>query len=168
MGELENLSEAELEDIIATKNSDDARYVLGRLHLEGTSDKVKKNEKKGINWIKEAINNGNQHAFEYKTYYDIRYDKQPKIKKIMESLEKIIDKSKSTKALNLLAEFYYAQDKLPGSKEDAAKYYNMSAEQGDQLGIHWMGVFYHLGCGVARNVEKSIEFLRRSSKEGNG
>lgn len=125
---MENLSEAELENIISTKNSDDARYVLGKLLLEGTSEKIKKNEKKGINWIKDAITNGSLLALEYKTYYDIRYDKQPKMKKIIENLETLVDKTKSTKALNLLAEFNYAQDKVPNSKENAAKYYNMSAE----------------------------------------
>ena len=31
-----------------------------------------------------------------------------------------------------------------------------------------MGVFYHLGYGVARNIEKAIELLKRSSKVGNG
>ena len=165
---MENLSEAELENIIATKNSDDARYVLGKLLLEGTNDNIKKNEKKGVNWIKEAIANGHLDALEFKTYYDIRYDKQPKMKKIIENLEKIVEKTKSTKALNLLAEFNYAQEKLPGNKEIAAKYYNMSAEKGDQLGVHWMGVFYHLGYGVSRNIEKAIEFLKRSSKVGNG
>lgn len=165
---MENLSEAELENIIATKNSDDARYVLGRLLLEGTSDKIKKNEKKGVNWIKDAIGNGHLGALEFKTYYDIRFDKQPKMKKIIDNLESLVEKTKSTKALNLLAEFNHAQDKLPGSKENAAKYYNMSAERGDQLGIHWMGVFYHLGFGVQRNVEKAIEYLRKSSKVGNG
>ena len=69
------MSEAELENIIATTNSDDARCVLGILLIEGTSDKVKKNEKKGVNWIKEAIKNGHLGALEYKTYYDIRFDK---------------------------------------------------------------------------------------------
>lgn len=43
----------------------------------------------------------------------------------------------------------------------------MSAEQGCMLGIHWMGVFYHLNFGVAKNVEKAIEYLSKSSKAGN-
>jgi TPR repeat protein len=30
----------------------------------------------------------------------------------------------------------------------AAKYYMTSAEQGDILGCHWLGVFYHEGFGV--------------------
>ena len=105
---MENLSEAELEHLISTKNSDDARYVLGRLLLEGTSDKIKKNQKKGANWIKEAITNKNLDALEFKTYYDIRFDKQPNMKKIIENLETIVEKTKSTKALNLLAEFNHA------------------------------------------------------------
>lgn len=66
-----------------------------------------------------------------------------------------------------MAEFSYAQDKLPNHKEEAAKLYSKSAEQGDQLGIHWMGIFYHMGYGVARNVEKAIEFLTKSAKTGN-
>ena len=44
----------------------------------------------------------------------------------------------------------------------------MSAEQGCQLGIHWMGVFYNLGWGVSKNIDKAIEYLTKSSKEGNG
>ena len=68
------MSETELETIITQSGSDDARLVLGRLLLEGSSDKIKKNEKKGINWIKEAITNGNVGAIEYKAYYDIRFD----------------------------------------------------------------------------------------------
>lgn len=43
----------------------------------------------------------------------------------------------------------------------------MSADQGDQLGVHWIGVFHHLAVGVPKNVEKAIEYLKRSSKEGN-
>lgn len=31
-----------------------------------------------------------------------------------------------------------------------------------------MGVFYHMGYGVARNVEKSIQYLTKSAKAGNG
>ena len=80
-----------MEAIIADKNSNDARYILGKLCLEGLSDKVKKNEKKGINWLKDAINNGHIGALEYKTYYDIRFDKQPKLKKIISSLEQVVD-----------------------------------------------------------------------------
>lgn len=76
------MTEDELEAIISSNNSDDARYVAGKLLLEGTSDKIKKNEKKGINWIKEAIKNGHMLALEFKAYYDIRFDKQPKLKKI--------------------------------------------------------------------------------------
>jgi hypothetical protein len=43
--------------------------------LEGSSDKVKRNDKKGVNWLKEAIKNNHGLALEYKTYYDIRFDK---------------------------------------------------------------------------------------------
>ena len=45
------------------------------------------------------------------------------MKKIIASLENIVDKTKSPRACNTLAEFYYAQDKLERGKEDAAKYY---------------------------------------------
>jgi TPR repeat protein len=43
----------------------------------------------------------------------------------------------------------------------------MSADQGDQLGIHWIGVFHHLAVGVPKNVAKAIEYLTKSSKTGN-
>lgn len=54
------------------------------------------------------------------------------------------------------------------ARDKAAKYYMMSAEQDDVIGIHWMGVFYHEGFGVGKNIEKAIEFLTRSANAGNG
>jgi TPR repeat protein len=50
----------------------------------------------------------------------------------------------------------------------AAKYFNISAEQGCQLGTHWMGVFYHLAFGVPKNIERAIELLTKSAIAGNG
>ena len=44
----------------------------------------------------------------------------------------------------------------------------MSAEQGCFIGTHWMVVFYLEGFGVAKNVKKSIELLKKSAKAGNG
>ena len=66
-----------------------------------------------------------------------------------------------------MAEFYHAQDKLENSAEQAAKLYQTSAEQGCQLGTHWIGVFYHIGHGVTKNIPKAIENLKISSKAGN-
>lgn len=99
------MTEAELETLITEKNSDEARLVLGRLLVEGSSDKIKRNEKKGVNWIKEAVNNGHLGALEYKTYYEIRFDKQPKLNKILKALETIVEKTRSTRACNTLGEF---------------------------------------------------------------
>ena len=99
--------------------------------MEGSSDKVQKNEKKGMNWLKEAIKNEHMGALEYKTYWDIRFDKQPKIPKLIENLEKIVENTKSARACNTLGEFNQLQEKKEGAKESAAKYYSMSAEQGD-------------------------------------
>jgi len=44
----------------------------------------------------------------------------------------------------------------------------MSAEQGDIIGLHWMGVFYHEGWGVAKNVTKGLDFLTKAAEKGNG
>ena len=162
------MTEAELEAIIVDHNSDDARLVLGRLQLEGTSVKIKKNEKKGINWVKEAAKNGHLGAVEYKSYYEIRYDRQPNLKKLFKNLETVVEKTKSSRACNMIAEFNQIQDKKEGRAIEAARYYSMSAEQGCQVGIHWMGVFYHLGFGVSKNVEKAIEYLAKSANAGNG
>ncbi|TNV72802.1 hypothetical protein FGO68_gene17252 [Halteria grandinella] len=105
---------------------------------------------------------------EYKAYHDIRYDKQPNMKKLFQNLETVIEKSRSTRACNMLAEFNQVQDKKEGSQSEAAKYYQISAEQGDMLGVHWMGVFYHLAFGVGKDIPKAIEYLKRAAKEGNG
>ena len=72
------LKEAELESIIASEpnRADDARYILGRLLIEGTfPETVPRNEQKGINWLKTAAKNGHMDALEHKTYWAIRFDK---------------------------------------------------------------------------------------------
>ena len=107
VGELENLTEAELEATIAAngQNANDARLVLGRQLIEGTG-KFPKNVKKGFNWVKEAGKNGHIGALEYRVYYEIRYDKQPNMKKLQENLLTVVEKTKSSRALNMLGEFY--------------------------------------------------------------
>ena len=60
------------------------------------------------------------------------------------------------------------QDKLEGNKELAAKYYGMAAELGCQLGLHWLGVFYHLNFGLPKNIEKAIDYLYKAANFGNG
>ena len=69
------MDEGELEVYINLHNCNSARFILGKLLVEGSNDKIKKNVIKGVNWLKEAIKNGNVDALEFKAYYDIRYDK---------------------------------------------------------------------------------------------
>ena len=105
--------------------------MLGRLLIEGISpEKVPKNETKGINWIKTAAKNGHIPSVEYKTYYDIRFDRQPNLKKIMQGLETVVTEapSRCSRACNTIAEFAHAQSRDEANKEKAARYYNMSAE----------------------------------------
>jgi len=80
----------------------------------------------------------------------------------------VVKANKSTRACNTMAEFMHAQNKLENYKEEAAKYYSTSAEQGCIIGTHWMGVFYQEGFGVARNLNKSIELLKKAARAGNG
>ena len=168
------LKEAELESIIASEPSraDDARYILGRLLIEGTfPETVPRNEQKGVNWLKTAAKNGHMDALEHKTYWAIRFDKQPNLKRIQEALTQIADTGKSSRACNTLAEFAHAQSKggtdVAKTKE-AAKYYQTSAEMGCLIGKHWSGVFAQEGSGVTKNVDKAIQLLTEASKAGNG
>mmetsp|Transcript_4931 Transcript_4931/g.3533 ORF Transcript_4931/g.3533 Transcript_4931/m.3533 type:complete len:102 (+) Transcript_4931:44-349(+) len=99
------MSEAELEQLVQGPGSDEVRFVLGKLLIEG-SDKVTKNVTKGVNWLKVAIKNGSLDALEYKAYFDVRFDKQPRVKKIQDALETVAEKTKSPRACNTLGEFY--------------------------------------------------------------
>ena len=75
--ELEALNENELENYISKnpKQADSARFILGKLMVEGSyPERVAQNSGKGINWVKAAAQNGNIDALEYKTYHDIRFD----------------------------------------------------------------------------------------------
>lgn len=46
--------------------------------------------------------------------------------------------------------------------------YLTSAEQGDVIGTHWIGVFYHEGFGVTKNLQKATEYLAKAAAAGNG
>ena len=173
--ELDQLTEAELESVIANEpaKADDARFVLGRLCVEGTSgpDRVPPNETKGMNWIKTAAKNGHVASIEYQTYYNIRFDRHPNLKKIMQGLETVVAQApgKCSRACNTIAEFAHAQSgKDETQKDKAASFYNQSAEQGCLVGTHWIGVFYMEGFGVAKNLDKAEEMLLRAAKMGNG
>ena len=62
-----------------------------------------------MNWIKTASQAGHIDALEYKTYYDIRFDQNPNLKKILQNLEKVVEeKQDNTRACNTLAEFAHA------------------------------------------------------------
>ena len=127
LDDLEAMNENELEAIISNEpaNADNARYMLGKLQIEGTfPEAVPRNEKKGINWIKTAIKNGHLLATEFKVYYDIRFAKSPELKKIESTLTFLAEKGTSARAFNTLAEFAHAQNKKEGYKEEAAKFYN--------------------------------------------
>lgn len=81
----------------------------------------------------------------------------------------MIEKTKSYRAANTLAEFYLAlSQKEPENAELAAKHYMISAEQGCLLGMHWMGYLYYEGKGVSKNVDKALELLTKAAKLGNG
>ena len=117
--------------------------------------------------MKTAANNGHSLALEHKTYYDIRFDKQPNLKKIQTALESICESRQSTRACNTLAEFAHAQSKEEDNKENAAKFYAMSAEYGCLIGKHWSGVFCQEGFGVPLNLDKALELLNEAAKLGN-
>lgn len=114
LAQLEIKTEAELESIILSagnsKLGNDTRYILGKNQIEGSfPEKVPRNEKKGISWIREAVNNDHIQALEFKTYYDIRFEKHPSIEKILKSLEKVVATNKSSRACATLAEFCHAK-----------------------------------------------------------
>lgn len=183
--ELEDMAERDLESIILGGHAqqDDARFVLGKLLIEGASDLVQKNEVKGLNWLKESLKKNHMLSFEYKTYFDIRFGKNPQISEIKDNLQKIIEHNKSSRACNVFAELAHASaggggklddlnaeqtEKLNNYKDEAAKHYLISAEQGDVVAMHWIGVFYHEGYGVAKNMDKAIQFLIKAGEAGNG
>jgi TPR repeat protein len=43
----------------------------------------------------------------------------------------------------------------------------MSADQECVIGMHWIGVFYHEGFGVSKDLKKAIDFLEKAANKGN-
>jgi len=150
--DLELLTEAELEEEISSKNNNMARLVLGRLLIEGTSEKIPKNELKGENWIKDLVKKGYLPAVEYSTYRDIRYKAGPDLKKIIKSLELCATKGKSARACNTLAEIHMGKQEVEEDLSNTVKFFKLSQEYGCMLGNHWMGHYSFIGKGTERNV----------------
>lgn len=50
--------------------------------------------------------------------------------------------------------------------QDAAKFYLASAEQGDVVALHFIGLFYHEGFGVNKNPQKALEYLQQAANQG--
>jgi TPR repeat protein len=93
----------------------------------------------------------------------------------------VVAANKSPRACNTLAELNHAsasggtaqmsEEQRAAAAEKAklaAKYYLTSSEQGDVIGTHWVGVFYHEGFGVAKNLQKATEYLEKAAAAGNG
>ena len=79
---MEEMTEDELQAFIISKDGSiesavEASYVLGKMLIEGTNSKIPVNEIKGLNWLKDAMYKGDINALEYKTYWDIRFDRAP-------------------------------------------------------------------------------------------
>ena len=95
----------------------------------------------------------------------------------MANLEKIVAANKSPRAANTLAELLHASASGQTAKSSpeaaaaaaekkvlAAKYYMISAEQGDVVGSHWTGVFFMEGFGCNINYDKAIANLTAAAE----
>ena len=109
--------------------------------------------------MREAASADHIDAQEFQAYWDIRFEQVPKLKKIQKWLENASDAG-SWRASNNLAEFFLTQTKLADHAELAAKYYKRTADEGCLVGLHWLGVFYHQGKGVGKDVKKAIDLLK--------
>ena len=166
--DLLELKEAELEALVGTENSNKAKYILGVKAIEGTDpERVKKNETKGANWLREAAADDHIDSQEYLAYYDIRFEKIPNIKRIMGYLESVVEKKDSPRALTTLAEFHVNQKKDLKSVKRGFELYKKSAELGDLIANYWVGVLYHRGLGVDKDLTESIRYLERAVELGN-
>ena len=175
-----NLSEKDLEILINKGRNEDASWVLGQLMIDGTSDLVPMNEKKGLYWLQEAAKRNHLGAIEAKTYWEIRFEKSPNIDEIVRNLEKVAQGNKSPKACNTLAELHHASvggqtaqtspeavKAAADKKELANNYYKISASQGDVIGHHWTGVFAMEGFGCKVDYDIAINNLTKAANLGN-
>ena len=166
--DLANLTEAELEEIIIKDSSDKARYIIGVKAIEGNDlEKVKKNEKKGVSWLREAATSDHIDSQEYLAYYDIRFEKVPNVKRIMAYLEAVVDKKDSTRALTTLAEFLLNQRNEKKSIERGFELYKKAADLGDLVACYWVGVLCHRGQGVDKDVKTGVKYLEKARSLGN-
>ncbi|CAI2368363.1 unnamed protein product [Moneuplotes crassus] len=166
--ELLDETEAELEELISTTNSNNARYVIGVKAIEGNDlEMVKKNVKKGVAWLREAASNDHIDSMEYLAYHDIRFESVPNIKRIMGYLETVIEKKDSTRALTTLAEFYINQRKEKKSVLRGFELYKKAADLGDLIACYWVGVLLHRGQGADKDIKEAIKYLEKASELGN-
>lgn len=127
-------TETELEELITAESSDDIKYILGRHLVDGHSDKIPKNESKGLNWIREAANNSHYLSQEFVCYHEVKFEKTPNIKRILTYLANVCDNTTSTRAANTLAEFSQMQNQDEKTPEKVFSLYKKSADEGCLIG----------------------------------
>ena len=161
-------TEKEIEALAMDPNDKDAKFILGILAHEGSHpDIVAKNEKKGLNWLKEAAEKGQLDAQEFMAFYDIKHTSNPNLKKIMKNLENACAGNASAKAFSTLAELYLNSQKSDSNVQKAFELYKKAADIGDLIAKYWVGVLYHRGSGVEKDLDKAIVYLTAASELGN-
>jgi TPR repeat protein len=160
-------TEQEIEVLAEDPGNNDAKFYIGMLEFEGLEpERIKPNEAKGFNWLKEAANNGQYDAQEYLAYHEIKFSKVPNIKKIMGYLENVTEHTDSIRACASLAEFHLSQENAKGATK-AFKLYEKCAQQNDHIGLYWVGCLYYEGRGVEKDVEMAVLSLEKASELGN-
>lgn len=127
------------------KGNANAMFVLASMYLHG--DGVEKNEPEGKKWLQKAAEKGNTLA---KT-----------------TLEKFQLAQTTTSNDNGGADYEKGFDaEMAKNYPEAVKWYQLSANKGNEKGMYGLGVAYYKGRGIAKNEREGIVLLQKAAEKG--
>ena len=152
--------------ILLSVNKDDvdALNVLGICLTEGLGGK--KNEEKGLEYLKLAAEKGNSNAQAYLGSY---YYRGKGVKQNKEEAVKWFEKSANqgnSFGQSVLGRYYLKIDDNEDNKKLGVNWLRRAANQGDSIGQRLLGFCYLLGEGVKRNYDMAFHWLEESAKRG--
>ena len=138
-----------------------AQWMLGRVHIEGIAGK--KDESKGVVWLKKAAEQGYVNAQIYLANY---YGHKNDVPNLVFWIKKAAAQE-NAEAQFVLGLFYLSGTGVPKDEHQAVEWIRKAAEQGYDKAQTTMGWVYYNGFCVPKDLVTAAGWFRKAAEQGN-
>lgn len=144
------------------KIASQAASVLGQMFWRGEG--VRKDPKKAFKWFHRSASHGNAAAMNYLgLMYQHGVVVPQNIDKARQFFLKAAEKDNADAQANLALTYL---DKTRPDYAAAYKYFSLSLRQGNLVAMHYLGLMYHKGLGVAHSCSTALSFYKNAVERG--